>query len=442
MMEWAVKVFLPLGGWGLFFVSFADSSFFPVPPDVLLIPLVLASPRWGLWYAALSTVSSVLGAVFAYLIGKRIGRRILARMASEEKIAWIEAQFKRWGAWAVGVAGFVPIPLYKEFTIASGLFSVNKGGFLVASVLGRGGRFFLLALLLQFYGQGIVSFVSHNLIQTTAVTILGTALLWWATRWIARERREIAGMASAWWSRAAKALEGFVNRRFEVWGEHLLYFLAGWVAFALCVITFGKLAEDLFFDKQPLRGDFMLLRLIHRLMTPRLTKFILGITTLASTKFVLIAAVILVALFAARRHYVKALTVAVLTAGGGGLIELLKLVFHRMRPAVFPPLVVETSYSFPSGHSLIAVSFYGLLVYLILRHGLSRFQKLAAVILGGLLIGLIGLSRIYLGVNWPTDVLGGYVSGAAWLLACILVSEELQRRMVCPNAKKLLLGLL
>ncbi|HHW13865.1 MAG TPA: phosphatase PAP2 family protein, partial [Firmicutes bacterium] len=118
----------------------------------------------------------------------------------------------------------------------------------------------------------------------------------------------------------------------------------------------------------------------------------------------------------------------------GLLVQFLKVIFQRPRPDVFPPLVVEKTYAFPSGHTMLAVSLYGLFLYWLLRRrggGPRRWlvRWLGAFLLATL-IGAIGLSRIYLGVHWPTDVLAGYAGGGAWLLACLLVSEELKAKTV------------
>ncbi|MGE5554128.1 MAG: phosphatase PAP2 family protein [Betaproteobacteria bacterium] len=425
MTAWATKTLLPLGGWGLFLVAFAESSFFPIPPDVLLIPLVLASPRLALWYATLCTASSVVGGAFGYFIGRRAGRKLLLRLTTDERIAGVERLFDKWGGWAVGVAAFTPIP-YKVFTIAGGLFRVDGTAFMAASIVGRGGRFFLEAFLLQRYGRPIVAFIATNFELLTIGITLVIVLGYWLFTLTRRRRREKVSRIP-FWARTTRAVQAFVDRRLEVWGEHALYFLAGWVAFSLAVVVMGEIVNEVFLEKQPVWEDVQILRLVNGWANPSFTKFMVGVTTLASLKFVTVAALVVTLMFLARRCYIEAVTTVVATAGSGGLVQLLKLVFHRLRPEVFPPLVVETSYSFPSGHAMVAVSFYGLLAYSLVRHRPGVPRKLAAGLLL-LLVGLVGISRVYLGVHWPTDVLGGYVAGGAWLLACLLVSEELRKR--------------
>jgi len=136
-------------------LSFAESSFFPVPPDVLLAPMTLARPRRGWWFAAIATIASVIGGVAGYAIGWFALDTIepLLRSAGywdayQRATMW----FAAWGFWAILVAGFSPIP-YKVFTIAAGALHMLLPGFVVASFVGRGARFFLVASLLVWGGE-------------------------------------------------------------------------------------------------------------------------------------------------------------------------------------------------------------------------------------------------------------------------------------------------
>ena len=175
VLEWlksSVDLFLAYGIWGLFLVSFAESSFFPVPPDLILIPLALLNPELALWYAFITTAASVLGGIFGYYIGHRAGRPILARFVSANRMAQVEGMFDKYGGWAVAIAGFTPIP-YKVFTIASGLCRINKTTFITASFIGRGARFFLEGLLITLLGAGAKDFLSQYLeLGTIVITVL------------------------------------------------------------------------------------------------------------------------------------------------------------------------------------------------------------------------------------------------------------------------------
>jgi len=146
----------------LFIISFIESSFFPIPPDILLIPLVLAKPKKAFHYASICTIASVLGGVFGYLIGfyfmDTIGVSILEIYNLNDGFNNVANLFNKYGVWAIGIAGLTPIP-YKIFTIASGVFSYSIFWFIVLSVLSRGLRFFVLAFLLYIYGEKIKIFI-------------------------------------------------------------------------------------------------------------------------------------------------------------------------------------------------------------------------------------------------------------------------------------------
>ncbi|NOZ81565.1 MAG: DedA family protein [Candidatus Micrarchaeota archaeon] len=174
-VEWAFSVTESYGVIGLFVVAFIESSFFPVPPDVLLITLSLGRPELSFFYAAVSTAGSVAGGLFGYLIGLKGGRPVLERFRNK-KIETVEKYFSRYGAWAVGIAGFTPVP-YKIFTIASGVFRFDVKKFLAASLISRGARFFLEAAAVSFWGKEIVSFLDTYFVVIT-FAVLSTVFLY------------------------------------------------------------------------------------------------------------------------------------------------------------------------------------------------------------------------------------------------------------------------
>ena len=150
-MRWAAHRHAPRYLAGL---SFAESSFFPIPPDVMLAPMTLARPDRGWLYAAITTAASVAGGVLGYLIGWLAIEALepwMVRMGYDEAYLLARDWFDRWGFWAVLAAGFSPIP-YKVFTIAAGAMLMFLPGFVLASLLGRGARFFLVAGLIVWGG--------------------------------------------------------------------------------------------------------------------------------------------------------------------------------------------------------------------------------------------------------------------------------------------------
>ena len=150
----------------LFGVSFVESSVFPIPPDVLLIPMVIAKPLKWLRLATLCTIASVLGAFLGYAIGmflyEQIGQPILAFYGKEDAFGQIAAWYNTWGGWGVLFAAVTPFP-YKVLTIFSGATGLNFVVFTVVSIIGRAARFFLVAWLLRMYGEPIRLFIEKYL---------------------------------------------------------------------------------------------------------------------------------------------------------------------------------------------------------------------------------------------------------------------------------------
>lgn len=173
VLHWAET---PYGTWALFLLAFSESSFFPIPPDVLIIALGVAAPRRAISYALISSIGSVLGGCFGYLIGWQfmsgIGEKIIAFYGLADKVEYIGTLYRNYDAWAIGIAGFTPIP-YKVFTIAAGVFEINFAVFVLASLLSRSARFFLIGGLIYFFGPNIQRFIEKYFnILAVAFTIL------------------------------------------------------------------------------------------------------------------------------------------------------------------------------------------------------------------------------------------------------------------------------
>lgn len=153
VMSWSRH---PHASWYLGGLSFAESSFFPIPPDVMLAPMSLAQPKKAWQFALLTTLASAVGGLFGYLIGS-FAFELIEPLVGEggryhEAFVHGEEWFQRWGVWAVFLAGFSPIP-YKIFTITAGVLSMALIPFFLASVIGRGMRFFLVAALMAWGGE-------------------------------------------------------------------------------------------------------------------------------------------------------------------------------------------------------------------------------------------------------------------------------------------------
>lgn len=169
----------PRAGWWLAAIAFAESSFFPVPPDVLLVPMVLARRERAWHLAAICTLFSVIGGALGYFIGYALfdvlAEPILRAYHYQDAFAAFQATYQKWGLWVILVKGLTPIP-YKIVTIASGAARFDFLLFMLASAATRGVRFFLVAGLLRLYGAPIQEFIERRLSLVTSgvlVAIIG-----------------------------------------------------------------------------------------------------------------------------------------------------------------------------------------------------------------------------------------------------------------------------
>src|SRR5882762_6833075 len=156
----------------LLLVSFAESSVFPIPPDILLIPMILARPREAWRLAAYCTLASVLGGLLGYAIGyflfDAIGRPILEFYHAMNRYDALKTGFDQWGVWIIILKGMTPIP-YKLITIASGVAHFDLAAFVGASIISRSLRFFLVATLLWYFGDAARVFIERRLMLVTTV---------------------------------------------------------------------------------------------------------------------------------------------------------------------------------------------------------------------------------------------------------------------------------
>lgn len=187
----------PYGGWALLAIAFAESSFFPIPPDVLLIALCLGEPDRAYWFATICAVGSVTGGMLGYGIGFWGGRPVLRRLFSEHKVAAVKRYYDRYNAWATGIAGLTPLP-YKLFTISGGAFAVDFRIFVLASVVSRSLRFFVVAALINAFGAAAKELIEDHLgWLSIAFVILLIVGFWVVGRGFGRIRPDASGAGEA-----------------------------------------------------------------------------------------------------------------------------------------------------------------------------------------------------------------------------------------------------
>jgi len=175
----------PRAGWWLAVVAFAEASFFPIPPDVLLIPMALARPERAWRFALICTIASVCGGALGYAIGYFVFDALMRTSVAHvlfgaDPLGAFQAWYGKWGLAVILIKGLTPIP-YKIVTIASGAAEFNFWVFMAASVVTRGARFFLVATLLHFWGDVVKEFIERRLTLVTtgvAVGIVGGFVVW------------------------------------------------------------------------------------------------------------------------------------------------------------------------------------------------------------------------------------------------------------------------
>ncbi len=178
LYDWTIALAAhPRALWALAVVAFIESSVFPIPPDALMIPMIIAAPRRAFLIAGVATLSSVLGGMLGYYIGwglfDSVGRPVLEFYGKTEYFDEFAQRYNEWGAWMVLIAGLTPFP-YKVITILSGATQLSLPVFIVASILARAGRFFIVAALLYAFGAPIRDFIEKRL---GLMTVIFVALL-------------------------------------------------------------------------------------------------------------------------------------------------------------------------------------------------------------------------------------------------------------------------
>lgn len=197
-----------------------------------------------------------------------------------------------------------------------------------------------------------------------------------------------------------------------------LYLLITLIISIILMEVLVEVAEHTFIKPMLQQVELQAIAYVQQFVTPPLTVEVMLVTASGSTSFYFFASLLVCGWYLYSKQRDRLYMYVVCLAGGGILNQVLKRIFERVRPDIFP-VIAESGYSFPSGHAMGAICFYGILAYfagLGLKNCTMRWLLMAAA---GVYILLIGLSRVYLGVHYPTDILAGYTAGSTWLFFCI-----------------------
>ncbi len=219
----------------------------------------------------------------------------------------------------------------------------------------------------------------------------------------------------------------FVKNRLTPDERFGLYLTIGVFITLIFAYLFFGLVQDLIGQDPLIQSDLRIINLVQIFRSPFLNSSMLFITYLGRWQIVFLGTIAIGILFFLTKRWRYLITLTTSVGFGQILVWLIKNMAKRPRPSLINALVQEESFSFPSGHSFVAFSFYGLLTYFLFRKVKGKLLKILVALVGFMLIFLIGLSRIYLGAHWPSDVLAGYACGAAWL-SIMITALEIRRK--------------
>lgn len=219
----------------------------------------------------------------------------------------------------------------------------------------------------------------------------------------------------------------FIRNRLTPSEKYGLYLTIGGTATLFFIYLFFGILQD-YIGQDPLaKADLRIINLISHFRTPGLNHFMLFFTDLARGEVITFAVIFTLTILFLLRKWSYLIGLAISVIGGEIFVWIIKNLVERPRPPLTEALVAEPSYSFPSGHSFIAVAFYGFLTFILFENLKKRWIKTITIIIGTILIILIGVSRIYLGAHWPSDVLASYASSMAWL-SIIITTTHIKRK--------------
>ncbi|HEU5013235.1 MAG TPA: bifunctional DedA family/phosphatase PAP2 family protein [Roseiflexaceae bacterium] len=420
-----------------------ESAGLPLPGESALL---LAAAYAGAGHLSIvgviaaAAVAAVLGDTIGYWFGRRGGRPLVERYGhwfrmDESKLQWIEGFFAKHGPKTVFFGRFVGV-LRTYSALFAGISHMPYGTFLRYNAAGGMLWAVLFGMLGYLFGQylGVVEQVVRDagwIIVGLVAIVVVAGLVW---RWVARHQDRII---AAWQrvesypavargrARYAPQLRWLRHRLTP--GQYLgLHLTLGLLAAVLFLWLLGGVTQDVVAHDPLTRFDQHLAAMLHGWATPTATTVAVIISAFGEPVVVVLAVVVAV-LYILRRQWLHVGTWLIALAGAEVINQTIKYIVARPRPIFFHPLIPETGYSFPSGHVLFSVVAYGLLAYfavLILRTWKLRTAVICAA---AALVVLIGFCRLYLGVHYFSDVVGGVAAGGVWLSTCITGMELVRR---------------
>jgi len=389
---------------------------------------------------------AVLGDAGAYWIGRTGGLALVRRYGrlvrlDGAKLERAQGFYRRHGGKTVFFGRFVSL-LRILAALLAGVTRMPYGRFTLYNVAGGICWATLFGALGYAFGRQLPA-LEHTVAQVGALLVLLAALLVvvaMVAPWLVHHAGDLrAGLTRGIgrlgrWTPVRYVREryprawAFLSRRFAA-GEYLgLHLTVGLLLSLGALWLFGGIAEDVIHHDPLTDFDLTVAKLLHQDASPILTEIAKGVTLLGSPAVITVWALIAAVILLTRREYLTAGGWVAALLGGGLLDGMLKQIFHRPRPSWDVPIVTAQGFSFPSGHAMGSLVAYGMLAYLVWRELDPPRGRVALAGCALVLVLLIGLSRMYLGVHYFSDVIAGYAAGTVWLTACITGLEVVRRR--------------
>ncbi len=394
-----------------------------------------------LWWFALA--GAVLGDNVNYFLGKRYGSQWMHSgiwLVKAEHFVTAREFFKKHGSKSVFLGRFIPT-IKEIIPFVAGTVEMNHRSFMLWNVLGA------MGWGVQWLGAGYIFAQSLSLAQLwmsrigmlAVAVVLFLLFLWIVQQQVIKHGRVVIEfMLSIWksiytavltnekvevWQKNHLRPAAFIRRRFDrtCFSGRTLTMLS--IAFCYVLVLFGGIIEDFINSDPIITVDQSIAQLVKTFRAPEVLHFFTWVTALGNWQVMVPLACIAALFFLVLRQGQLILPMVVSILGSELFTTLGKFTFHRPRPA--EAIFYEHSSSFPSGHATIAVAFYGFLGYLAVRHTSNWQTKVKLFFFTGMVIGLLGLSRIVVGVHYLSDVWGGYLVGALWLIIAISLTEWL-----------------